>query len=200
MWTGDGCLIRENNYHYTIELKVKDRMFAFVFSNNMAKVLNKKCQIPKLIKRENMWRVRYRSKAFYAWYNTKVLKDFKRYIEYNKNCVKYFLRGLYDSEGSNYRCKQIILSNDNLSLLRYIQHLLKKYFKIIATGPYINNKAGGKYLMRDKNLIIRRKDNYRLVISRKSSVKTFLEKIGFTSRGKQLGQPQRSSMLSRGEY
>ena len=101
------------------------------------------------------------------------LETLKPCIEYDKDTVRYFLRGLYDSEGSNYRCIRISLANGDLSLLRYAQYLLKEYFNIKATEPYLVARAGS--IMERKGY--KRKVNvYRIEIYRKRDVQIFLSK------------------------
>gem|GEM_PF-5631809 len=70
------------------------------------------------------------------------LREFKKYIEYNKQTTKYYLRGLYDSEGNNDINRYIHLYNSKKKLLKYLHYLLKEYSGIIATGPYLQRKAG----------------------------------------------------------
>jgi len=111
--------------------------------------------------------------------------------------VKYYLRGLYDSEGNNYKNKLIQLSNTEEKLLEYVQYLLKKYFNIVATGPYLNKKAGTKTIIKgveyhyNQNL-------YSIQINRKLHVQKFLEEIGFTIMRKQLGLKKDEKVLVEG--
>ena len=95
------------------------------------------------------------------------------------------------SEGSNYRCRKIHLSNNNRDLLRYVQYLLERYFSIIATGPYLSIKAGRIGRKRNGEKIKTNHNNYYIAISRKKHVKIFLSEIGFSIRDKQLGLPRR---------
>jgi len=189
---GDGYIVREHGYHYDVELLVKDYGFAEVFSRNIAKVLNKRFRKPKRWGRShNLWRVYYRSKAFYQWFREQNLNTLKQYIEYDRGAVKHFLRGLYDSEGYNYRCRKIFLYNNDLKLLNYIQQLLKKYFGIRAIGPYLVVKAGSIIIRRDGERIKANHNNYYIAISRKRDVQVFLSQVGFSIREKQLGLPRR---------
>jgi len=99
---------------------------------------------------EKKWWVKYHSKPFYLWYKRceeQGLQGFKKYIEYSRETVKYYLRGLFDSDGGNYRNKYIYLSNSNKKLLGYVQCLLKECFSIIATGPYLQKKSGSKIII-----------------------------------------------------
>jgi len=192
---GDGNLhlhgYNGNRFIYDIELEVKDLAFAETFSRNMSKLLNKKFKKPRWSESHKLWRINYSSKAFYTWYKKQSLESLKLYIEYNKDTVTNFLRGLYDSEGCNYKCKQIYLYNNNKDLLRYVQYLLRKYFNITATGPYLHIKVGDINIKRDGEKIKANHNNYRIDISRKDSIQRFLSEVGFSIREKQLGSPRR---------
>jgi len=184
---GDGYIVKEHNYNYNIELKVKDYEFAEVFSRNMAKLLNKRYVKSRWHKSLNRWIVVYSSKAFYHWFREQTLETLKQYIEYSDETVASFLRGLYDSEGTNYRCKRIWLYNNDKDLLHYVQHLLKKYFNIVARGPYLVMRAGSI----NNSGIKTNYDIYYIAISREDSIWIFLSKIGFSITEKQLGLPRR---------
>ncbi len=134
----------------------------------------------------------YTSKAFYTWYKQQNLESLKPYIEYNKDTVASFLRGLYDSEGCNYRYSHIHLSNNNKDLLKYVQYLLKIYFNIITTGPYLAKKTGEVSTKRGGKKIKRKHNNYSIHISRKQHIQRFLSMIGFSITEKQLGLKRRS--------
>jgi len=188
---GDGYIVREHHYDYDIELKVKDYEFAEAFSRNIAKVLNKRFRKPHWSESHNRWRIYYRSKAFYTWYRRQDLDTLKQYIEHNRETVANFLRGFYDSDGNNYRYKHIFLYNSNLKLLRYTQYLLKKYFSIKATGPYLIAKAGSIHIKRNGERIKTNHDIYCIAISRMKDIRVFLSEIGFSIREKQLGLPRK---------
>jgi len=125
---GDGNL-HLRRYCYDIELMVKDYEFAEVFSRAVAKVLNKKYRKPIWSKSHNRWRIYYSSKAFHQWFRKQSLDTLKQYIEHNRETVKYFLRGLYDSDGNNYRCKLIFLYNNDLKLLKHYPVSTEKVFR-----------------------------------------------------------------------
>jgi len=114
------------------------------------------------------------------------LEGFKPYIEYSKETVRYYLRGLYDSEGNNYRNKQIQLSNSKEKLLKYVQYLLKEYFDIIATGPYLMEKAGDTKVIKGVKRT-RKHDCYEISISKKENIQKFLREIEFSIARRQLG-------------
>ena len=139
----------------------------------------------------NKWEVIYLSKAFYQWYRKQSLESLKQFIEHDKVTVANFLRGLYDSEGYNQRCRQIWLSNNDLELLHYTQYLLKNYFNIVATGPYINRRSGKVSTKRRGEKIKTKHNNYSIAISRRQYIQRFLDNIGFSIREKQLGLKRR---------
>jgi len=187
---GDGSVCKDEFRHrYIIELGVKDKEFAETFSKVMAKLLDMSYREPYWNEKDKVWHVAYDSKAFFEWYEkTKKqgLEGFKKFVEYNRETVRYYLRGLFDGEGNNNGNKQIRLTNTNKELLEYVQYLLKKYFNIKATGPYLRIKAGTTVTING----VEYKSNYdyyAIVISRKLHVQDFLKKIGFTIVRKQLG-------------
>ena len=161
----------------------------------MAKLLNKRVVKPRRGKVNNRWEVIYYSKAFYIWYKQQNLGTLKPYIEYNKETVANFLKGLFDSEGNHYRSKrkysQIRLYNNDTELLKYVQYLLEKYFNIHTTEPYLHVKAGTEHEIRNEKIIKTKHDNYLIVISRRQYTEKFLSEIGFSIREKQLGLPRR---------
>ena len=57
-------------------------------------------------KSNSTWRIIYYSKAFYVWYKQQSLDTLKPYIEYSRETVANFLRGLFDSEGNHYKYKK----------------------------------------------------------------------------------------------
>lgn len=188
---GDGYIIRKHRYEYNIELTVKDHEFAETFSRAMAKVLNKKYKRPYWNRTLNAWNVCYHSKAFYTWYRRQNLEILKPHIEYNKDIVKHFLRGLYDSEGTNYKCRRVWLYNNDKDLLKYAKYLLVKYFNIKPTEPYLASKAGSIHKIKGEEKIKQNHNTYRLVISKRRYVEKFLNEIGFSIREKQLGLKRR---------
>jgi len=71
----------------------------------VARVLGVKYHKPYWNEKRKVWCVKYHSEAFYTWYKKaeeQDLEEFKPFIEYDKETVKYYLRGLYDSDGYNY--------------------------------------------------------------------------------------------------
>jgi len=187
---GDGCVCKnEADYEYLIQLDTIDQEFAIIFSKVISRLLSVKYHKPRWDKKERVWIIRYRSKPFYEWYKRcekQGLQGFKSFIEYNRETVKYYLRGLYDSEGNNCGNKEIRLYNTKKKLLEYIQYLLERYFGIVTAGPYLQRKAGTKTVINGVKTTTKY-DCYRIVIGRKEHVQKYLEEIGFTIIRKQLG-------------
>jgi len=189
-------------YEYRIELATIDKEFAIAFSRAASKFLNKKYHGPWWEERRKKWWVIYQSRAFFMWYKKteeKGLEGFTSFIEHSRETVRYYLRGLYDSDGSNKRNKQICLYNSNNSLLEYVQYLLEKYFDIIATGPYLVHKAGSIMMI---NGVKTRYNNdyYYISIGRKEHVLRFLREIGFSIVRKQLGLKKHEKVFVEGRY
>jgi intein-encoded DNA endonuclease-like protein len=161
---GDGCTVKEHHYNYDIVLKVKDIEFAKEFSRTMSILLNKKYKEPYWDESNNKWGITYSSVAFWTWYKGQTLDTLKHYIEHDEKTVAYFLRGIYDSEGYNYRCRRISISNNSIKLLKYVQHVLREYFDIIATGPYLVIKAGSVSVKKNGEKIKNNHDIYSIVV------------------------------------
>ena len=191
---GDGTLDL-HHYNYSARLRVKDYDFCKNFSVIMARLLNKRYRMPKWNEKKQYWHVFYDSTAFYEWavklkseVEKQNLEILKQYIEHSKETVKYFLRGLFDAEGSNSQCKLVSLSNSNKALLEYVKYLLKRYFSITAGGPHLNTKAGKvNNKRRDGKIVVARRNCYTLSIYRRLDIVRFLTEIGFSIMRKQLG-------------
>jgi len=198
---GDGCVSKSKSwYQYEIILDTIDKEFIITFSRAMARLLNRKYIEPWWDEKERAWRVEYKSKAFYEWYKKiekQGLQGFKEYIEYSKETVRYYLRGLFDSEGNNNGNKQIRLTNTNKELLEYVQYLLGKYFDIVATGPYLVEKAGSIMMINGRRVTTKH-DCYEISTNRKENIQRFLREIGFSVARKQLGLRKGEKVLVEG--
>jgi len=200
---GDGCISKNEPKHkYEIMLGVTDPEFVETFSRAMSRLLNVNYYTPRWDEKEKVWWVEYYSKAFYEWYEKtgkQGLEGFKEYIEHDTETVKYYLRGLYDSDGSNTGNKQIRLTNSNKELLEYVQYLLKEYFGIIATGPYLQKKAGDKITINE----VKTHYNdalYHISINKRVHVQKFLSEIGFSIVRRQLGLRKNEKVFVKGRY
>jgi len=198
---GDACVSKSKSwYRYRIDLAVIDKEFAIIFSKILSRILDVNYHEPRWSKRRKRWCVEYRSKSFYEWYKKtkrEGLEGFKPYIEHDIETVRHYLKGLFDSEGSNYRCKRISLYNTKKKLLEYVQYLLEKYFDIKSTGPYLVHKAGDITII---NGIVSRYNNdyYVIDIGRKQYIQRFLREIGFSIARKQLGLKKYETVLAEG--
>ncbi len=188
---GDAYLTRfKPNYQYDIRLAAKDRDFVDEFNRCLAVVLGRKPNKIIYDKRRGLWVARYGSKAFYQWFVSLDMDSLKRYVEHDEENVVFFLRGLFDSDGSITVNKErslykVKFSNTNLKLLHYVKMLLRNYFGIEALGPKIEKLRGGVSVKRSGEVITRRRDLYKIEIVGKHNVSTYLENIGFTIWRKQ---------------
>jgi len=164
---GHAHLIEESCIIY---FNVTDKEFGEMFSRAMSKLLNKRYKEPRKSKSKDSWTVYHGSKPFCIWYKRQNLESLKKYIEYDRDTVKHFLRALYDSYGYNYKCEMIHLYNRDINILKYVQYLLKRYFGIIS-----------RLYPRPKKLII----------IRKRHIDKFLNQIGFSITEKQQGVSRR---------
>ena len=188
---GDGYTrTKPKEWKYIIGLECKDHEFATEFSKALAKILNKPFKTPKHRKTRNIYRITYESRAFYNWWTQQTLQTLKPYIEHNKETITAYLRGFFDSEGTNYRNKIIKVYNSNIELLKYVKSLLVKYFGIEVLGPTLATKAGT--IMKAKNgEFLRRKNVYGLEIRKRRHIDEFLYYVGFSILEKQEGLRRR---------
>ena len=188
---GDGYTrTKPKEWKYIIGLECKDHEFAVEFSKALAKILNKPFKTPKHRKTRNIYRITYESRAFYNWWTQQTLQTLKPYIEHNKETITAYLRGFFDSEGSNSGNQIIVVYNSNTEILKYMKDLLSKYFGIVASGPLLSKPAGSIMVARN-GVFIRKKDVYRIEIRKRNYVEKFLSEIGFSIREKQHGLKRR---------
>ncbi len=100
---GDGSACRtrkiENN-EYRIKAMVKDREFAEEFAKCLGSVLNRDPPKPTPAKK-GLLEVRVVSRALYELLRKPIdIKRIRRFVECSEDCVRNFLRGFFDSEGS----------------------------------------------------------------------------------------------------
>ena len=76
------------------------------------------------------------------------------------------------------------LYNTNKELLIYAKYLLKKYFDIDSTGPYLKTKSGEIVCFPNGIISEANKDGYYIYI-RARSLLNFYKHIGFTIKRKQ---------------
>jgi len=176
---GDAIVYYTPGSGYTVELRVKDKDFIEAFRRNMGALTNKLNRITRIS--DGRYRIRYRNKKFYMWYKKQTLETLRFYIEYDMETICFFLKGIFDSDGS--AGKIITISSTNLKLLRYIEYLLDR----LGIHSYINidKEAGGSVRIANREGV-RRKRLYRLIISRYESRRKFMKLVGFSIRRKRL--------------
>lgn len=180
---GDGALnVNLANYNYALELAVTDYDFAVEFNRCVAFALGR-------TKQYSIFQVKGRDPKY---------KQLWKVVAYSKELIQLFqsgkwrmvsdlypatfVRALGDSEGSPV-CKTdrvapvIFIEKSDPVLLEYVKGLL---FRLgIESSILRSNKKG------DRKTFVFKKDCYRLVIRRFSSVVTYMNVIGFSITRKQ---------------
>lgn len=182
--TGDGSLsVRPERYQYRIRLKAVDVEFVEAFNQAIAKVLG--CPPNRLGKETT-------SKETYVEFGSYLLHKFlsqrfetlKVFVEHDRECAAAFIKGFFDSEGCVEVSGKLTASNNDLALLRYVQKLLNRFFRIDTTGPHLGKKKG-TILTRRGKLYKRNADCYFIYV-RRASLPIFYQEIGFTIQRKKI--------------
>ncbi len=176
---GDAAIYYTPRSGYTVELRAKDKDFIEAFRRNMGALTNKLNKITRIS--DGRYRIRYRNKKFYMWYKKQTLDTLRFYIEYDMETMCSFLKGIFDSDGSS--GKIITVSSTNLKLLKYIRYLLGRLD--IDSYISIDKEAGSNVNIANKKGV-RQKRLYRLIISKHSSRRKFMELVGFNIHRKSL--------------
>jgi len=179
-----------NSWHYYLRLAVNDEEFAKEFGRCLAVVLEKKKPYkPFWNEKRKQWVVVACSVRLFKFLE-KSIEELRPYIEYSKETTAYFLRAIFDSEGSIYvkikgrkRKRQLCLYNTNEKLLRYIQYLLKKFFDIDSTLHLSRRSGCIKRFPNGKDA--KTTKNYYLLYIHAKSLLNFYKHIGFTIKRKQ---------------
>ena len=176
--TGDGFLnVKAKNYQYRIRLRAVDREFVEEFNQAVSKVL---ARPPHRLWRGEKVReteVEFGSYLLHKFLSQK-LDDLKPFIERDKACASSFVRGFFDSEGCVEISGKISASNTDLTLLEYVQKLLRRFFSIETRGPYMGKKKGTILTRRGKSYV-RKADCYSICITMRDIMR-FYEEIGVT--------------------
>ena len=144
---GDGYVIlneRKNKYLFGLHQTRKE--FAESFKSALIK-LGLHPWVSKTSK--NTYRVSARSKSFVEFYNKLTLKDVRKIVLKNKENMKEFIRGFYESEGTNsetgsekrkYKNWEINMVNTNFEVIMLVKEVLDKLgFKF---SLYIQEPSG----------------------------------------------------------
>ena len=78
-----------------------------------------------------------------------------------------------------------------------MRYLLKKYFNIKATGPYLLHKSGDIAIINGVEYHYNQ-NYYKIQIGRKEHIQKYLEEIGFTIIRKQLGLKKHEKVFMEG--
>jgi intein-encoded DNA endonuclease-like protein len=180
-----------DNRNYRIGLIVKDKEYAEEFGKNLAKILGKKgLYEPFWSKDLKQWVIVGCSVQLFKFLN-RPFEELKFYIEYSKETVASFLKALFDGDGSIYvkvrrgeRKRILWLYNADKQLLIYVQHLLKKFFNVDATGPHLETRKDSiKHFPNGK--VYKTTQNCYYIYIRAKSLLNFYKHIGFTIKRKQ---------------
>lgn len=183
---------RNRPKRHIIQLEAKDRDFVQRFARCLCKVLDRKKELP-------IWHLKKGTYGTHigSWH----LHDF---LSQNLDTLKPFIeafpadfiRGLADSEGSvsliknrkypNSKWGVVRIRNTNLTLLQYVQELLKRLFNI-NSKIYISAKKGSA-----KN----KKDVWELVIQKREDLLAFSEFINFNLERKKKKLNQTVTILT----
>lgn len=180
---GDGYLYKHGDV-YEFILNTVDYDFAAETGRCLAKLLTrKKPYQPRWDKWKPRWRVTSYSILLYqllkgSWHNL------RPYIEYCRDYVAAFLRGLFDSEGSITRTT-LTIHNTNKELLLYVQHLLHQYFGIGSTGPHKGPQAGHWFRDSDNGKMYQTKKQCYYLYIPVRDLPRFNRYIAFTIKRKQ---------------
>jgi len=151
-----------------VKLKVKDHDFACEYARNMSRILKRKIHVRMLAdqNRSPFHLVRINSSSLARFFGRKI-RELLPFIEYSP---KYFLRGLFDAEGSVAVSAQkdfrvcLTLSNTNIKILKMAKRLLEQQFRIpVWASPQMSKKSSRR--------------TYDLVIWRRQGVELFRDRI-----------------------
>jgi intein-encoded DNA endonuclease-like protein len=186
----DGYKYIGKQSQYSLRLAVNDREFAEKFAECLTEILKKKKPYkPFYNKNQKKWIVAGCSVLLFGFLN-RTLKELKPIIEHDEKCVSAFLQALFDGEGTIYikikgkkRRRGLYLFNTNKKLLIYAKYLLRKYFSIEATGPYLKTRKGT--LREFPNGVYKATKDCHYIYIRTKSLSNFYRHVGFSIKRKQ---------------
>jgi len=132
---GDGFLsVRLDRYQYRVRLKAVDVEFVEAFNQAVAKVLG--CP-PHRLGKETSSRETYVEFGSYLLHKflLQKLDDHKVLIEHDRKCSAALVRGFFDSEGFVDVSESLTATNCDLSLLHYVQEILKGFLALRRLVP-----------------------------------------------------------------
>ncbi len=183
---GDGtaCKNSRKSGQYVISVKAKDVEFVEEFARCLGKVLGRDPPRP-MPRKDGSFMVRVYSRALYDMLRKPIdVERIKPFVEHSEECIRSFLRGFFDSEGSVSRGGEILqCANTDIRLIEYVQRLLHGLG--VETTAYVRKEKGTPLYNRDMGrTYVRKGDVYILYVRARSRLK-FYQLIGFTIRRKQ---------------
>jgi intein-encoded DNA endonuclease-like protein len=181
--TGDASLhAKTKNYQYRVRLNATDREFVEEFDRAVSAVLG--CRHHRIWKRpDSEFYVEIGSYLLYRFLR-QPFEELRLFIEHCKKCAAAFLRGFFDSEGCVDTRMSLSAYNTDVNLLKYVQGLLLRVFRIETTGPRVSTKKGSPITRRGRTYF-RRSDCYSIYV-RKRSIAIFYHEIGLTIQRKKV--------------
>jgi hypothetical protein len=202
---GDGHLRKRDKI---ILFRVKDYDFAYTYSKYYDIIEGRKDGRPTKpkpiqINGRKMWCVEIHSTTLYELIKEakKIANIARRFIEFNVETIRFFLRGFFDAEGGVELNRKVYCSNKNEELIKYIHRLLKKigvdsHLKIKRTSrqdkiAYIN--IYGKNIKKYADLvgfeIKRKQERLQLTISdERYQIRYFIEFLNWIFKSKEATQ------------
>lgn len=180
---GDGYVYKGKT-NYFIHLKVTSKTFAESF----CKALKEIGLTPHLFwyEKEQRYIAGCSSKIFYNFYKNLTLKDIRKLVTKNKENMKEFIRGFYESEGTNVISSRkkgwtIAMYNTNLDVILLVKFLLEKLGFNFSVRK---RKLKGRKLTIKGRKTVARKDDYILASEKHEQNRRFIETIKPVIRNK----------------
>lgn len=183
---GDGTTkMRKESGQYVIALEARDREFVEEFARCLGQVLGR--PTPSIVERsdERFMTAAY-SKELYKLLKKPIdVNRIKPFVEHCEECMRSFVRGFFDSEGSIDAYGHICCSNTDTELLQYVKKILHR-LGIRATGPRLLKRSGTPIVFKGRHkTYMRKRDVYCIIVSIRDDLK-FYKKVGFSIQRKQL--------------
>ncbi len=182
---GDGSAVktRGRSGEYVIGSQVKDREFSERFAECLGRILNRSPPTPILVR--GKFQVCVRSRTLYQLLRKPIdINRIKNFTEHCEDCMRSFLKGFFDSEGSVSKEGEIRCDNSDKQLLNYVKTLLNRLC-IDVTGPHLGVKKDTPIFNKDmQRIYMRKKEVYYLNIRAPYRLK-YYELVGFSIRKKQ---------------
>ena len=161
---GDGCVCRSSHHNLIIlGQSIKNKNFVLSFAKALKEIgLNPIIYTESREINKNRYEMIFvfaNSKMFYNFFKKLTIKDVRDIVMKSIRNMVMFVRGFYESEGSNTTNKKhrkwiISMSNTNIEVLNLVKEILEKLglnFKLY--GPYKQDPYKPKYSLQSGNRI-----------------------------------------------